>query len=176
MTAFWDKQHMAQLYEDYYSPLCRYAFTFVKDKSTAEDIVSETFYTIYSKRSKLSKVERVKSYLFKSVHNNCLYHLREQKEDAYNFDLYQEPIADIKNAMDEIIIKEIGTELDQAIEALPEQQRKVFCLKYISKKKNREVAQELNLSIKTIEMHMGLALKTLRKQLQLLSGHIRSGP
>lgn len=72
-----------------------------------------------------------------------------------------------KNALDKIIIDELEEAIEKAINNLPDQQAKVFRLKRFEEKKNKEVAEELNISVKTVEAHMSKATKTLKRELLL---------
>ena len=163
------------MYEQHYAVLCTYANSYVKDSSIAEDIVSETFFTLWKNKEKLKPIKSIKAYLFRSIHNNCLCYLRDNDKDLKSAKLTFEflqaiPSSDI-NAIDSIIIKELSDQIEKALGALPPQQQNVFRLKRIEHKKNKEIAQELNIAVKTVEMHMSNAVKSLKGKLQNLSGH-----
>ncbi len=160
------------LYKMHYADLCVYANRFVNSKNLAEDIVSETFYKIWESKEKLINVSNIKGYLFKSVHNNCLYFLRSKEShptvNDYDFSLLDTNKSSSKDALDAMMLQELADHLENAISKLPEQQQKVFRMKRFENKKNAEIAEDLNLSIKTVEMHMTNATKHLKNDLKFI--------
>ncbi len=68
-----------ELFKLYYCDLCEYAMRYLGEHNSSEDLVSETFYILWKSRDKINQIENLKAYLFKSVHNNCLYYLRSKK-------------------------------------------------------------------------------------------------
>lgn len=158
------------MFKQYYTALCHYANSYLKDKAVAEDLVSETFALLWKDKSKLKKASNPKAYLYKAIHNNCLNYLRQQKKQQGNSELTCELIENTpsrdNNAINSIIIEEVSTQIKKAIHDLPPQQQKVIALKRIHQKKNKEIAEELNLAIKTVEMHIAKAQETLRAKLR----------
>ncbi len=158
------------LFRLYYADLCAFALRYLHSESQAEDLVSETFYTLWKSREALGKIDNIKAYLFKSVRNNCLYYLRSQKNKPQiqdvDFSLLEPQSILVKNAMDTLILKELAEQLMVLIEDLPPQQQKIFKMKRFDNKKNKEIADELNLSVKTVEMHVSKATSTLRTKLK----------
>ena len=167
-----DISKFEKLFQSHYADLCAYAKRYLKEHDLSEDIVSETFYTLWKNKEQLARIENMKAYLFKSVHNNCLYYLRSEKQHPiigdYDFSLLDVERSDTKDAMDTLMLRELSDQLESAISHLPEQQQKVFRLKRFENKKNKEIAEELDLSIKTVEMHMTKAVANLKKELQTI--------
>ncbi len=161
-----------ELFKLYYADLSAYAMRYLKSTSQAEDIVSDTFYSIWKSKETLFKIQNIKSYLFKSVHNNCLYYLRSQKSkpqmQVVDYSLSMEQNIFVKDAMDSIILKELSEQLESLIEELPSQQQKIFRMKRFENKKNKEIAEDLNISVKTVEMHMTKATAFLKKELKTI--------
>lgn len=170
-----DEQMLLEaLFNSHYPALCRYAYSYLKEKSVAEDIVSDIFYKLWKDKVKLHQALNMKAYLFKAVHNNCLYYIRQHKHGTFENALTNELLEQVpngdKDSMDSMIIDEVASQINSAIQTLPSQQRKVIILKRFEMKKNREIAQELGLAIKTIEMHLANAQANLRKKLQQIGG------
>ncbi len=165
-----DISQFDQLFRLYYADLCAYALRYLHAENQAEDLVSETFYTLWKSKESLERIDNIKAYLFKSVHNNCLYYLRSQKSkpkmQEVDFSLLADQHILVKDAMDSLILKELSEQLLVFIEDLPPQQKKVFMMKRYENKKNKEIADELNLSVKTVEMHVSKATSTLRTKLK----------
>ncbi len=165
-----DIDKFEELFKLYYSDLCAYAMRYLGEHNNSEDLVSETFYVLWKSKDKLTQIENIKAYLFKSVHNNCLYYLRSKKNkpqiQEVDFSILEEPNSFVKDAMDSIIIKELLDQLEDLICDLPAQQQKVFRMKRFENKKNKEIAEDLNISVKTVEMHLSKATTFLKKELK----------
>lgn len=163
------------LFRKYYAPLCSYARRYVGRKDVAEEIVSETFFNIWQNRAKLEIHLSVKGYLFHAVCNNSLNYLRKLKKEEKLEDYFRctssENIGFTITSDDELpseslILKDLTATIEKAVGSLPSQQQAVFRLKRYDGKKNREIAEIMGLSVKTVEMHLAKALLTLRKRLK----------
>lgn len=162
------------LFKKYYSSLCAYSRRYVGRKDIAEEIVSETFFYIWENRKNLQIHSSIKSYLFQAVANNSLSFLRklkkEEKIDDYFTDTKKENIGffEVSENITEqsLLLHELSDRIEDAVSHLPPQQQKVFRLKRFDGKKNKEIAQEMGLAVKTVEMHISKAMKTLRENLK----------
>mgnify|MGYP005825721467 CR=1 FL=1 len=155
------------LFRTYYQPLCSYAYTFVQDKDEAEEIVQSTFISLWEKKEILEIRTAVKPYLYAMVRNACLNVLKHAKVKKEH--------AAVQMAMGErssesvartVMATELETRIHEAMDRLPEQCRLVFKLSRFEELKYSEIAEHLNISIKTVENHMGKALKLMREQLR----------
>ena len=169
-----DEETYISLFEEYYVGLCAYSRRYVGRKDIAEDIVSDTFFKIWENRKKLEITGSIKSYLFQAVANNSLHHLRklkkEEKLDDYFSGTESENIG-FKEVAENItenslLIKELHSRIEEAVNLLPPQQQTAFRLKRFEGKKNKEIADEMGLAVKTVEMHLSKAVVSLRKNLQ----------
>lgn len=162
------------LFRDYYIGLCSYSRRYVGRKDIAEEIVSDTFMKIWENRAKLTINTSIKAYLFQAVCNNSLNYLRKLKTEN-NLEVYFKetesnnigfamPIEEIEEQS--LIMEDISEKIEKAVSKLPEQQQRAFRLKRFEGKKNKEVAEIMGLSIKTIEMHLSKATLHLREDLQ----------
>lgn len=169
-----DEETYIFLFREYYVSLCAYSRRYVGRKDIAEEIVSDTFLKIWETRAILQINTSIKAYLFQAVSNNSLNYLRmlkkEQILDEYFLETCSENIgfASIIEEVEEqsLTMESINDKIEEAISLLPEQQQKVFRLKRFEGKKNREVAETMGLSVKTIEMHLSKATLNLRKSLK----------
>lgn len=155
------------LFKTYYQPLCNYAYTFLQDKEDAEEIVQSTFLLVWEKRDTLAIRTSVKPYLYAMVRNACLNVIKHEKIKQ-KFAGEEMALADrghdsVNHA---IATNELENRIKAALEALPEQCRLVFKLSRFEELKYAEIAEQLNISIKTVENHMGKALKIMREQLK----------
>jgi len=155
------------LFRTYYQPLCQYAFTFLRDKEDAEEIVQSTFLMVWEKRETLSIRTSVKPYLYAMVRNACLNVIKHQKikqkhagEEIALADRSHDAVAQT------VASNELEHRINTAVEELPEQCRMVFKLSRFEELKYAEIAAQLNISIKTVENQMGKALKIMREQLK----------
>lgn len=155
-------------FKDHYSYLCRIAYRYIQDKEECEDIVQETFISIWQKnKDDLSEKDFV-SYIVKAVKNNCISSIRKRKQDTlYLEDLVTSPLP-ITSIIDDEESDNIPPEevLIKLLSILPPKCKEVFLMCKLQKMKYREVAQELNLSEKTIENHIGKAIRMLREYIK----------
>lgn len=155
------------LFRTYYQPLCKYAYSFLQDKENAEEIVQSTFLLVWEKRETLEIRTSVKPYLYAMVRNACLNVLKHEKIKQKHAG---EEIALAERSHDSVNHVVASNELEQrikvAVEELPEQCRLVFKLSRFEELKYSEIAEQLNISVKTVENHMGKALRIMREQLR----------
>jgi len=155
------------LFRTYYQPLCNYAYTFVQDRDEAEEIVQATFLSVWEKRDKLDIHTGVRPYLYAMVRNAALNILKHEKIKQQHVDL-ELAVADrsVESVTRTVLASELETRIHKALEKLPEQCRLVFKLSRFEELKYAEIADQLNISIKTVENQMGKALKIMREQLK----------
>lgn len=162
-----DKNAFEMMFKSYYQPLCRYANTFVNDPEEAEEIVQGSFINIWEKRQAIDINTSVKAYLYRAIRNACLNTLKHEKvkhlyaqNEVHTGERYFE-------ASDESTLRdELENRIRKAIQVLPEQCRVIFQLSRFEELKYQEIADQLNLSVKTVENQMGKALKIMREQLR----------
>ncbi|MCX6182978.1 MAG: RNA polymerase sigma-70 factor [Bacteroidetes bacterium] len=162
-----DKKVFEQAFKTYYSPLCNYACSILKDMDEAEEVVQNLFYSIWNKRESLQITDSLKSYLYRATHNDCLNKLKHGKVRAMHAEEIKMTTGfHSDDASKDLQGKELAAQINTAIEALPEQCGIVFKLSRFEELKYSEIAAQLNISIKTVENHMGKALKLLRDSLK----------
>ena len=154
------------LFKEHFKSLHSYASVMLYHDSHAEEIVQNVFVRIWEKREVLHVQVSVKAYLYKCVYNDCLNYLKHKKIKAK----YQEHTImamddQSDNTSDRLILGELQGRLQLALNELPEQCRTIFQMSRFEQLKYREIAEELGLSIKTVENQMGKALRILRVKL-----------
>ncbi|MBK3519969.1 RNA polymerase sigma-70 factor [Carboxylicivirga marina] len=158
------------VFKQYYSSLCLYAAKYTSDDSGAEDIVSSFFLNFYKKRQILQINTSLRAYLYQSIRNLCLNHLRDIKKQATLIN--QEDRAHLhafecnETVYETLIGKEVEQKITEALEQLPEQCRIIFEMSRFKGMKYKEIAEVLDLSVNTIETQMSRALKKLREDLK----------
>jgi RNA polymerase sigma-70 factor, ECF subfamily len=156
-----------EMFRTYFSSLCYFARKYVKDPDTCKEIVHTVFVNIWEKRDEFDFNKPAKSYLFTAVYNRCMNHLRDQKKFVDNASEDFTMIQDVGSLQSEYMeAAELEDKIWKVINSLPEGCRKVFILNRFEGKKYAEIADDLNISVKTIETQMSKALKTLRDQLK----------
>jgi len=161
-----DQKSFETLFRTYYALLCQFSRKYVKDKDDCEEIVQGFFLKLWDKREALDINESVKNYLFSSIRNRCLNYIKHEKIKLdYQSDMMKNPDAqiDTTNFIMEVNLIE---RIDQCISDLPDRRREIFVLSREHGLKYREIADQLGISIKTVETQMGQALKELREKLK----------
>ncbi len=153
-----------KVYEGYYTRLCYYADKFINDFDQSRSVVQGVFVELWIKREKLNINYSVKAYLFNSVRNACIDFLRKKKSNESALAKYdrKEGTAVFRDYMEEA---ELNDRINKAILSLPEKCREIFILCRFEELKYAEIADKLGISIKTVEMQMGIALKRMRDKL-----------
>ena len=163
-----ERKGLELLFQKYYAPLCSHAVRFVYSKQIAEDLVSEVFYQFYKTKSYQKIKTSFVSYLFTAVRNEAFTHLKREFGKNESMDLVQEN--SLKNnsvAPDaEVHFNQLFLKVNTIIGQLPSQCQKVFLLNRFENKRYQEIADELDISPKTVEVHISKALKILREALQ----------
>lgn len=155
------------LFRTYYQPLCNYAYTFIQDHDDAEEIVQSTFMQIWERRETLEIRTGVKPYLYAMVRNACLNVIKHEKVKQRHAEV-EMAVAErsVESVSRTVMASELEERIYRAMEALPEQCRLVFKLSRFEELKYAEIAEQLDISVKTVENHMGKALRIMRDQLK----------
>jgi RNA polymerase sigma-70 factor (ECF subfamily) len=162
-----DRQTFEQLFKSEFKGLVFFAIQYVKDMDTAKEIVQDAFLSLWQKREVIDLTKPVKSYLTTSVRNKCLNHLRDSKKFSDEV-IDMEDIRAEKHTSypDKLVEAELKQRIESAIEELPEKCREVFLLSRHENLKYQEIAERLELSVKTVEAQMSKALQYMRKRLE----------
>lgn len=147
--------------------MCAYANSFTEDLDAAEEIVQDLFVRFWEQRDTKEITTSVRAYFYSSVRNACLNQLKHLKiKEKYKQEQEREWMFHSTQNQDDLEINELDKKIHDAINALPEGRRKIFILSRFDGLKYQEIADKLNISIKTVENQMGEALKFLRVQLK----------
>lgn len=161
--------HLAfrQFFEAHHKRLYHYLISRKIREEVAEDIVQQAFIWIWEHRSEIDSTKSIRSYLFRIGYTRLLNHVRDSKKLVDSSSLEMEHSSqEMTDA--EIMNTELKKAIEKAISAMPEKRKAVFELCYLQELSYKEAAEVLELSPKTIENHMGLALKQLRDSLSFL--------
>lgn len=168
------EQRYRQLFDENYSRLVFHALRFVDSEAEAEDIVADVFYELWKRIGTIDTESGITAYLYRAVATRALNVLRHKNIAALRIELLgqinerrMEFIAS-EDTQHKIESNEIGREIRSAISELPERCREVFVLSYINGLKNKEIAEAMNVSVRTVEAQIYKALHFLRDKLKYL--------
>ncbi|SFZ92260.1 RNA polymerase sigma-70 factor, ECF subfamily [Flaviramulus basaltis] len=151
------------LVDSYHHKLCIYAYGLTNDHDLSEDIVQNVFIKVWKHRLKLKDDFAVKGYLYKSVYNEFIDQYRKQKPVISLEKKYIDALSIIvEDEMDNSLVKLIAM-VKQEIEKLPPKCKQTFLLSKKEGLTNIEIAEYLNVSIKSVEAHITKAFSILRK-------------
>ncbi|GMN11097.1 RNA polymerase sigma-70 factor [Croceitalea sp. MTPC9] len=152
--------------EQFYDILYVYALGLVNERAVAEDIVQEVFLRLWSKKGKLFIETSLKSFLYRSIHNEFVDYYRKKKKEIDFLDrISLETVHTFIQLEDQDLVKKLE-KVNIAIELLPKKCREVFLLSKRDGLTNQEISQYLNVSKKTVEGHISKAFKVIRKGLK----------
>jgi RNA polymerase sigma-70 factor (family 1) len=170
-----DSHAYETLFKYYYPKLTLFANRFTNDMIAAEEITGELFIKLWEKRQELNQTVPLKAYLYKSVQNMCLNYLKHQKVESLYIkylqrnNLLENCFADSES---KYLDKELALRLKSAISSLPEKCQQVFIMSRYEDMKYREIAVKLDISVKTVERHMSIALERLRIIMKYVPYHV----
>lgn len=159
-----DKKALETLFKTYYSSLVKFARNILKNTEQAEDITQDVFIKIWDKRQDLENITSFKAYLFMAVRNQCFNTLKvnERKnwldDEPENYENYM-----TNHVEANLNAKDLNGKINEAIELLPEKCKLTFQLSRFENLSYKEIAETMNVSVKTVENQMGKALALLRK-------------
>lgn len=177
-----DKEAFSELYHTYFPRLCDFVYRYVKTKAVCEGLVQDLFLNIWGRHDKWDPKGTPKSYLYKAARNRALDYLKHlqvereylqvqkieiarERESLISTQFHSLSQQENPSACDPDIIEAVN----QAINQLPGQRRVIFLMSREDGLTYREIAEVLDISIKTVETQMGRSLKFLRCQ---LSGYL----
>lgn len=155
------------IFKSYYVMLCNFAYSFLEDKDESEEVVQSTFLTIWEKHDSIDIQISLKSYLYRAVHNSCLNRLKHVKVKSTHHEYAKgQEQAFNEDASENLINKELEQQIEVAINALPPKCGMVFKLSRFENLSYAEIAEQMDISVKTVENQMIKALKILRVELK----------
>jgi RNA polymerase sigma-70 factor, ECF subfamily len=165
-----DEQAFEKLFADWYGLLHAYACSVLRDEALAGEAVQAVFCRIWERRDQLRIQASVSAYLFGSVYHECVSWLRRAKtQRRYRSDvrlrLGNSAGRSMGQASDKAEAGELERRYQRALDELPEQCRAIFQLSRFSELKYKEIAEQLGISVKTVEAQISKALKLLRVRL-----------
>ena len=162
-----DHDSYETLFELYYAKFVNFADTVLRDRTVAKDIVQEAFIRLWLNRSRLDENQSLENYLYVIVKRLLLNHIRDTKPAlSLESESAQAVQTNSWGGQDLIVIaNETRNRINDAIDRMPPQRRAVFTMSRNQGLSNKEIAESLQISVKTVERHMTLALAELRENI-----------
>ncbi len=169
------KAQFEEVYLSFFARMKRFALQYVIREEDAENIVQDIFFELWEKQLEFTSFVNLNGFLFMMLKNRCIDFLRRKTlEQQAAEEMQSEYIRTLKlkfeslEALNNKFLNEpnIDTVIQNAIESLPEKCREIFVMNKIEGKKQKVIAQELNISINTIESQMAIAYKKLKEALK----------
>lgn len=158
------------LFHTYYKQLCRFSFRIVHDKDKAEDVVQTCFINFWHKRETIRIQTSFKAYLFRAVYNRSINeYSRSKKIINEEVSVLNETGGSVSDDPELLLqAQDVQKKIDQAIGAMPDGCRTIFMLSREDQLSYKEIAEMLEISVKTVENQMGKALRIMREHLFVL--------
>ncbi|WP_229311113.1 RNA polymerase sigma-70 factor [Larkinella soli] len=158
---------IAVLFRQYYAVLCSHAVRYVSSKAVAEDIVSDIFYEFHSELRYQTVTTSYRAYLFTAVRHRAFDYVRAEMRQSTSLDHAELVPAHITQNPDSITqYEELYHDVENAINAMPLKRRQIYIMHRFEGKKGQEIADELHLSLRTIEAHLYQAVHQIRDTLK----------
>lgn len=164
-----DKQAFNEFYSCYASRLLNFAKQMLADADTAEEIVSDLFVQIWTKRAIIRDIQKPQLYLYKSLKNGCLNEIRKNLYTSQTIDneLEERTASQAPDPLDLLVDKELHAILTEAVNSLPIQRKVIFTLIREDGLKQKEVAELLDISLRTVENQLYRAVKYLSNYIEV---------
>lgn len=155
------------LYRRYFQPLCSHAIKYVGAKTIAEDLVSEVFYEFYKTKAFEDISNSYRFYLFRAVRNRAFSYLKWELKKTESFEERHDTAFSEGQGPDEMSqFEEMYQDVQNAVNSLPIERRRIYLMNRFEGKRYQEIADELKLSVKTVEVQLYRANKFIRALLK----------
>lgn len=167
-----NRNSFKDIFHEYFQQLCHLSLHYLEDEDEAKEVVQDAFVKLWEIRKELNVESNLRNFLFTLVKNNCLNILKRRQillkhhEKIKWMEMHYQYESLARIGYDYMEFKELKEKIDLAIEHLPEHCRVVFELSRFEELKNREIAEKLGVTQKTVEAHLTKALKILRNDLK----------
>lgn len=157
------KHRFKERFEKNYTFLCKIALGYIDNRDECEDIVQETFISVWNNNKDVLPEKDFTAYMVRAVQNNCISFLRKKRPQFVSIEngqYFPDSDNDEDNSENRICMEDMKSEI---LSILPPKCREVFLMSKLNGMKYKEIAIEMNISDKTVENHMGKAIKIIRK-------------
>jgi RNA polymerase sigma-70 factor (ECF subfamily) len=152
------------IFKEYYKSLSQFSYSFIKDQDKAESLVQEVFIKLWEKRETLTSIDNFLSYLMVMVRNISIDYLRKEKTSLKVY-LKIRPEESVNTTEEQVSKNEFEEKVLKSVMKLPERCRIAFELSRFDSLTNKEIAEEMKITVKGVEALIGRSLKLLRSEL-----------
>lgn len=153
------------LFDKYYKPLVVFANRLLSDPDLSRSVVQDVFVMLYDKREDLNIHTNLRSHLFQTVRNRCLNIIKHDKMKREHHQRIFDSSSETEEPQQTLEYAELEKCIDVAVNDLPDQCRKIFKMSRYEGVTNQEIAEQLNISKRTVETQISKALKRIREEL-----------
>jgi RNA polymerase sigma-70 factor (ECF subfamily) len=157
------------IYQNYYETFCRIAYKIVVDKDAAEDVVQEVLLEFWNKKEQIEITSSIQGYLRRSVYYRSLNHIKQKSKFTEDENALLNHENDDESIEEKMYASEMQEKIDKVIESLPEKCRYAFALSRYEQKTYNEIAEIMEISVKTVENQISKALRILRSAMLVSS-------
>ena len=155
-----------QLFDQYFVDLCNFLMIYLHNKSFAEEIALEVFAAVWEKRASIGIHSSLKAYLFTSAKNRAISFYRREKQALFSqLDVESDQLLPDTSSQFYLENQELKQIIEDAIAALPEKSRQIYRMAWEDDLSHKEIAEKLGITPKTVENHVGIALRKLKTSL-----------
>lgn len=159
-------------FHKFYNHIVGFCVQFIYNENDAKELAQEAFLNLWTQREKIKTVNGISSFLYTYSKSKCLNIIRHRKvKEKYINQTLNKKEAQLNTEIleslqfDSLTITELEDLIFNSVEELPKKTKEIFRKKRIDQKKNQEIADEMNISIKTVEVHFSKAIKVLKTKL-----------
>lgn len=155
------------LFDNHFPDLCNFLLIYLHSKELSEEVALEIFTYIWEKRETLTIKATFKSFLFASAKNKAISHYRKTQKTVFtSLESDEHLLSDLSVSHEFMEDNELRELIDAAIDKLPEKSRQIYQMAWEENLSHKEIAEQLGITAKTVENHVGIALRKLRESLK----------
>jgi RNA polymerase sigma-70 factor (ECF subfamily) len=155
------------IYNDYFELLYLFSRKYLRNDAEAEELIQQVFLKVWEKRESINPDLSFKAFIFKTVLNDVYNHIRKKRYEKITSNIYHESLPNYNESTQEsIFYRNLKEKIDKLINNLPPKRREIFMLSRKSGLSNDDIADALDLSVRTVENQIHRALNYLKKNLK----------
>ncbi|WAC41629.1 RNA polymerase sigma factor [Pedobacter sp. SL55] len=164
-----EESALKSIYSNYYQKLCIYILNFTTDRNLVEDVVQDTFLKLWNNREILRSNGSLNAYLYKITYNNFIDNYRKTKRLDQELDnIRLASLAELLDEDHEEVFSQRLQKVKEAIAQLPARCKEIFLMNKEKGMRYQQIADELDISVKTVENQIGKALQAIRAHVYLI--------
>lgn len=162
-----DANAFKEVFNSFSESLYHFAFSYLKETNDSEEIVQEVFLHLWEIRSQVDEEKSLKSFLYKMTVNRVFNHLKRQiVRQKYESYVMNRPLSSLETPEEKMCSSELNVKIQNLLAELPDQKRKIFIMSRFKGCSNAEIAEELGVSVRTVENQVYRATKFLKEHLK----------